>query len=315
MWKTNSFLNLPNCVLVSNGLVDVVVATEIGPRVLRYGFANGPNMLGEYPELKTETEWGTWKPWGGHRLWVAPEAMPQSYAPDNAPVEAEAGEFSVCLSQAVDRSGIKKELSVRMQPDASTVELAHRLINQTDSSMRISPWAITIMREGGAAVMPLAPFRSHDEELLPAQPVVRWYFTDWTDPRWTFGPAHISLRGDNSRKSPQKIGTLNAQRWCGFLHSDTFFVKEFACELNASYPDFGCNSEVYGDGSYLELESLGPLINLEPGSACSHVERWHLVRMARDYGDLPVVSDALQRDLEREVSKLKHAFGSSWSGE
>jgi hypothetical protein len=308
MWKTMSFLNLSKCLLVSNGVVDFIVATEIGPRILRYGLVNGPNLLGEYPNLKTETPWGTWRPWGGHRLWVAPEAMPESYAPDNGPVEVEdRGELSVSLSQPVDRTGIQKEMYIRMQADSSCLEITHKLINRTESAIRVSAWAITIMREGGTAVVPLAPFRSHDDELLPAQPVVRWYFTDWTDSRWTFGRSHLSLRGDSSSDSPQKIGTMNRQGWCGFLHGESLFIKEFPYVRNSTYPDFGCNNEVYGAGPYIELESLGPLSELQPGFACEHIERWHLLAMAKAHGPAPVVEDALYGDIERAFDTSKSA--------
>lgn len=312
MWKTLSFLNLPKCVLLSNGIVELAVATEIGPRILKYGFVNGPNILGEYPELKTETSWGTWRPWGGHRLWVGPEAMPQSYAPDNSPIDVEqAAQFTMNLSQKIDQSGTQKEMTIRMESDSSGIEITHRVTNRTESSIKLCPWAITIMREGGVAVIPLAPFRTHDEELLPAQPIVRWFFTDWTDPRWGFGRSHVALRGDNSRKSPQKIGTMNREGWCGFLHGGTFFIKSFPSLLSESYPDLGCNNEVYGDGSYIELESLGPLTDLEPGRTCSHVERWRLVSMPDDHGHSPLVDDALYRVLEYEVSKIITPFGSS----
>src|SRR2546423_11735820 len=55
-------LGLPNCYLVSNGTVEIVVAGDIGPRVLGYCFVGGRNVLGECPEVSVETEWGEWRP-------------------------------------------------------------------------------------------------------------------------------------------------------------------------------------------------------------------------------------------------------------
>src|SRR5262245_17879774 len=77
----------PNCIRLSNGTVEVVVTTAIGPRVIRYAFVGGDNILGEVPDLVTKTALGDWKPWGGHRLWTAPEGMPLSYSPDNSAVQ------------------------------------------------------------------------------------------------------------------------------------------------------------------------------------------------------------------------------------
>ena len=44
----------------------------------------------------------------------------------------------------------------------------------------------------------------------------------------------------------------------------------------AKYPDFGCNFEVFTNPDYLELETLGPLVELGAGRAVEHVEHWWL---------------------------------------
>lgn len=36
-----------NCLYISNGTVEVIVTTNVGPRVIRLGFINGPNILYE----------------------------------------------------------------------------------------------------------------------------------------------------------------------------------------------------------------------------------------------------------------------------
>ena len=80
------YLGLPNCVRLSNGTTEVVVTTDVGPRVIRYAFLGGENVLGECPKAKVTTQLGEWRPWGGHRLWTAPEGMPRSYVPDDSPI-------------------------------------------------------------------------------------------------------------------------------------------------------------------------------------------------------------------------------------
>jgi len=44
--------------------------------------------------------------------------------------------------------------------------------------------------------------------------------------------------------------------------------------LAGRYPDRDCNTEVWIDGGILELESLGPVVNLQPGSSVEHREVW-----------------------------------------
>ena len=44
----------------------------------------------------------------------------------------------------------------------------------------------------------------------------------------------------------------------------------------ATYTDHGCNTEVYTEAAFFEVESLGPLVTLAPGQTASHKERWFL---------------------------------------
>ena len=81
------YQNLPNCIRLTNGEVEIIVTTDVGPRILSYSFAGGDNVLGLHPDAKIKSELGEYKLYGGHRLWIAPENMPNSYAPDDAPVE------------------------------------------------------------------------------------------------------------------------------------------------------------------------------------------------------------------------------------
>jgi len=50
-WKVRmekvNYLGQPNSYRLSNGTVEVVVSTDVGPRILRYGFLGKENVLGE----------------------------------------------------------------------------------------------------------------------------------------------------------------------------------------------------------------------------------------------------------------------------
>src|SRR5205085_1267760 len=130
------------------------------------------------------------------------------------------------------------------------------------------------------AIIPQPRYRSHDEDLLPARPLVQWSFTDLTDPRWSLGRMLIRLRADPARAEPQKIGVGNTHGWCAALAENQVFIKRFAWDPDVLYPDFGCNNEVYTAGAYLEVETLGGLLILYPDESATHVERWHLFRQS-----------------------------------
>jgi hypothetical protein len=48
------------------------------------------------------------------------------------------------------------------------------------------------------------------------------------------------------------------------------------------YADRGAVAQVFVEDSFCELESLGSIVSLEPGSSVSHVEVWEV----RECGDL-----------------------------
>jgi hypothetical protein len=272
------YFNQPNCYKLTNGTVEVIVTTDIGPRVIRYSFAGGENLLAELPDAKVTTELGDWKPWGGHRLWAAPEAMPRSYWPDNSPVNSELrGTNSIHLIQPVEaKTGIQKELTITLAEQGTEVTVYHRITNRNLWAIELAAWGLTIMQGGGTAILPQEPYRSHDDYLLPARPMILWHYTNLSDPRWTLGQKYLRLRTDASMPEAQKVGLANKQGWAAYSLGRLLFVKRFAYQDGASYPDYGSNTETYTSGSFMEIETLGPLQHLEPGQAVEHLERWYL---------------------------------------
>jgi hypothetical protein len=298
-----SYLGLPNCYRLSNGKVEAVVTSDVGPRIVRYNFLGAENMLGEVPGATLTTELGDFKPWGGHRLWVAPEAKPRSYAPDNAPLTvAFEGEREIRLTAPVEAAtGIEKELRLALDAEGSGLTVTHRITNRTLWPLDAALWGLTIMRGGGTAIFPQEPYISWDDYLLPARPLVLWHYTDLTDARWSIGKKFIRLSTDERASHPQKIGMLNKQGWAAYQHGATLFVKRFAYAEGASYPDYGCNCETYTAGDFIEVESLSPLLRLEPGASAEHLERWSL------FADVELGAD--EATLEAALNPLTGAGG------
>ncbi|HEY0658010.1 MAG TPA: hypothetical protein VGD05_06035, partial [Pyrinomonadaceae bacterium] len=57
--------NLSNCIRLSNGEIETIVTTDVGPRIVGYNFIDGENVLGLHPDAKVETALGEFKPYGG----------------------------------------------------------------------------------------------------------------------------------------------------------------------------------------------------------------------------------------------------------
>ncbi len=277
-----AYLSQPNCYKLSNGTVEAIVTTDVGPRVIRYGFAGGENMLAEIPGDKVVTELGQWKHWGGHRLWHAPEAMPRTYVPDNDPVDFEGvDDNSAHLIQPVEKeTGLQKEMTVTLDHAGTRLTIEHRITNRNLWPVEFAPWAITIMNGsgGGTVVLPQEPYISHDDYLQPARAMVLWHYTDLSDRRWRFGSKYVRLNVDPAQTQPQKLGLTNKQGGAGYFRNNMLFVKRFPFLEHAVYPDCGCNCETYTAGSFVEIETLGKMDRIDPGESADHIERWDVFK-------------------------------------
>jgi hypothetical protein len=247
---------------------------EAGPRVVRVCLAgSGGNLLAETPDVGWDTPFGAYHLRGGHRLWHAPEAFPRSSIPDDAGLEVEAVAGGVLLRGAVEPgTSLRKTIEIRLDPDRPAVTLTHRLENAGPWPVELAPWAITQLPLGGIAVLP-QPATAVNGDLAPNRLMALWPATRLADPRLSLADDFLFVRGQPDAR-PCKVGTLSHRGWVGYLREGTFLVKRFAPQPNGPYPDLGCNAEVYCNDMFLELETLGPLVRLEPGAGSTHIETW-----------------------------------------
>lgn len=74
-----SYLGWPNCYRLSNDQVDLIITTDVGPRIIRFGFVGEANEFVEFPEQVGRMGEAEWLNFGGHRLWHAPENKARTY--------------------------------------------------------------------------------------------------------------------------------------------------------------------------------------------------------------------------------------------
>jgi hypothetical protein len=262
-----------NCYRLTDGTVELIVTTDVGPRIIRCGFAGSQNLFWENSHQMGKSGEAYWQMRGGHRLWVAPELVPVTYALDNGPVEAHALESSIALIQ---RASIEKEMIITLR--GGVVEVLHKLRNCTEEAMQLSPWAVSVMAQGGLGIAAFPERATHDENLLPTNPLVMWAYTDFSDKRWSFTQQYLMLRQDIAISRPQKAGLFNRDTFAAYLLGTELFTKRCSATPEAVYPDFNSSLEIFTNNDFLELETLGPLVTLEPGEAATHTEHWSLHR-------------------------------------
>jgi hypothetical protein len=272
------YLGFPDHIRLASDTVEVLLSTAYGPRIIRYAPLGGENLLAELPPgAGQETPFGEpWHPYGGHRLWHAPEHPERTYWPDNRPVQSSIDGDTVTLVQPVEgNTRLQKSMRVTLSPRGSEVTLVHRIENHGSFEVELALWALTVMAPGGTGIFPQAPFRPFPEQLTPARPLVLWPYTRLHDPRWSWGDRFFQLRQDAARPDPQKIGFYNEQGWIAYRRGGALFVKRYACSPGP-HADFGCNTETFTNDAMLELETLSPLVRIAPGAWAEHVERWGL---------------------------------------
>jgi hypothetical protein len=104
-----------------------------------------------------------------------------------------------------------------------------------------------------------------------------WAYTDFSDKRWSFTKKYLVLRNDPANIEPQKTGLFNPHTIGAYLNNGVLFVKRSdAPGKPEDYPDFGCSFETFTNNEFLEMETLGALMNLGSGKSATHIENWSL---------------------------------------
>ena len=289
----------PNCYRLSNGEVELIVTSDVGPRIIRYGFEGGQNFFVELEEDLGKTGGDNWRLYGGSRLWVGPEDPVYSYGADNDPVQVEISGNRLTARAPVEHTGVQKAIAVELSDEGSAVRVVYTLANRTIWPLRIATWVLTMMAPGGAGITTLPPRGTHPEVLAPTNPLVVFAFTNMADPRWTWLEKYIVLRQDPQNADPEKIGLFNPATRGAYLLNGELFVKKFAASPEEEYPDMGASYETFTNERFLEIETLGPLRTLQPGESIDHVEEWSLHRpVAVDSWDDAELDRALAPYLE-----------------
>jgi len=268
-----------NCIRMTNGEVEIVVTTDVGPRIVRFGFVGDQNLFREFKQQQGKTGGDEWLIYGGHRLWHAPEVKPRTYFPDNNPVNYNWNGKTLRLIQSIEgTTGIQKEMEINLGSNNNNVRILHRLVNKNLWDIEIAPWALSVMAQGGMAIIPQEPYRSAEENLLPVRPLVLWSYTEMKDPRFIWGTKFIQVKQNPNAKTCQKIGVLNTLGWAAYYLDGQLFVKRYNYNPEVRYPDFGVNTEIYTNPEILEVETLGGMKKVPPGESVEHVENWFLLK-------------------------------------
>ncbi|MBR4224186.1 MAG: hypothetical protein IKR73_05200 [Oscillospiraceae bacterium] len=291
------YLNFGKCIFLENDTAAVGITVDVGPRIIYFSLKGHENVM-FLDEARRFTEpvkgYEDWVNYGGHRLWCAPEVNPETYSPDNSPVEHTADGDTITFTAAPTPFGKQFSLTVSLDPDKPVVKVVHRIRNVSDAPAKYAAWAITGLTVGGVLKVPMSTKKTG---YLGNRTLALWDYTDINDPRFSMTNAEIRLRQDIYKHNAFKIGINAEDGYAAYAVNGQVFVKSVpAHDLEARYPDFACNFETYTNSLFLECENIGEYREYAPGEEAVLTEKWCLL-------DDPSYEEPELSDIKKELDK------------
>ena len=281
--KQVDFYGFKNALELSNGIVKLIVTTDVGPRILFYGYTGGQNFFKVFENESAPIRDGEWHNYGGHRLWYAPEAAHRTYYPDNDPVDWDFSDGKLTMFCPDETSRwIGKKIVIVMSENSTAVTIDHTFKNIGMWPIEASIWSMSVMAPGGVLKVPQSKFVNHgsgpDETFAPSRSIVIWPYTPMNDPRLVWGDKFFEMHQNDAYPGKLKVGMLNEFGWAEYELNGETFHKKHSFEKDAVYPDMNCNCEFFTMPGFLEFETLSPMIKFNENEEATHTEVWSLTR-------------------------------------
>lgn len=283
-YREQAYKTFGRVLAIENGDMELYVTLDVGPRIIRYALPGGENFMFEDVNAEIVEQSAAfdahfypgayWRTYGGHRIWLTPEAKPDTYYPDNDPCTYTVNGNVITVTPPAQKASQVAERLVLTVPESGTsVVVRAEATNLADHPQTFGVWQISVMCPNGLAVVPQT---LRDTGLLHNRRMSLWPYCEMNDARVYWGKTLFTLRQDPSADRPFKVGTSNERGFAAYLCHNAMFVKRMPFYADVPYPDDGCNFETYTNPQILELESLGKLAPVAPGDTVSSEEVWSL---------------------------------------
>ena len=255
---------------IENEFLRLEYLTSVGPRIIGlYSKQADVELLAPSFEKHWSTPHGEYYLYGGHRIWKAPEESFYNCPEDNVSVIKDAEKVTLC--NRVDASGLQKEIAFYLE--GNSVRLTHRIIWHGTEFVELAPWTITQVPLGGVAILPQSGIR---EGSAPTRSLAIFPYSSLAERRLELHDDMVLVHG-TAAQNFFKVGSYNPFGWAAYMMEKALFIKRFPVGDFRKLPDMGSNAEVYVHDAYLELETLGELVWLQPGEAVMFEETWEVI--------------------------------------
>jgi hypothetical protein len=256
------------CYRLANSTLEVIVVPAIGRIMGLRRIGDDAGVLWENRELDgqlPQANSGTWANFGGEKSWPAPQSdwprvMGHDWPPpagfDASQFEASATDSGLMLKSQVDAAwGIQAVRQIELDFAGPVLRVRTEFHKVSGKPVRAAVWTIAQFMDPACVAIELPPnskFSGGYTNLIKAD------------------PAELAVNGRllTFVRHPHEFVKIGSDAgkivWVGAAS----VVRVESEIVPGEHPDGGCHVEVYtnpGAQKYVELESLGPLVDLEAG--------------------------------------------------
>ena len=271
-----------NVLRITDGKTEALITIDFGPRIIRYGFIERENILNDTMH-KDEVPLGgeafdnyyykgaKWNNYGGHRLWISPESLPETYYPDNQKVDYTLTEYGAIFTPLPQKEN-NVAFTIEVYYENENLMVVHKVKNIGIKSKKFAVWALSVAALGGIEII---PFNTNDTKLLHNRHISIWPYTDLRDDRIYLGHKYCTITQKDIDKNLKLGFNLNKQK-AYYVVGGTTFMVEYDVNENGVYPDNNVSFETYSCKDFTEIETLSELKDVLPGENIIHKEKWSL---------------------------------------
>jgi len=317
--------------VMKNDWVTLAAVPAIGGRIMEYALGrssliySNPDLFGTTVSPETGKNWPNF---GGDKVWPAPQEAWKWPPPPNldhghysAIIEHESDEAVILLLQSPVETwgapGIRIERRITLKENSTKVFLKETLVNEGENDVSWSIWDVSQQIVNHPGKENFDNFWTY----FPVNVKSRYgesgvYYTEASE-GW-MGEVAPGVYGVQYNPDGQKIFSDSHEGWICFTDRQKQLVmtKTFPNYHGKSYPDNEARVAVYMNHKelpYLEVEVMGPIIELAPDESTSFSIDWGMTQAHApilDINDIGVIS----HPLEENNGSLKGEYGVFYEG-
>lgn len=261
------------CYRLTSSSLEAIVVPAIGRIMQIRRVGDGAGVLWENRALDgqmPQPNSGTWANFGGEKCWPAPQSdwprvlghdWPPPVAFDASPLDTSVTYTGLILNSPVDAAwGVQAVRHVELDLGEPVMRVRTEFRKLSGKQVRLGIWTIAQFSDPACVAIE-----------LPVKSKFAGGYTHLSKP----DPEGLAVNGRvlTFVRHPSKFVKIGSDAgevlWVG-PSSVVRMQSEF---IAGEYPDGGCLVEVYtnpGEQKYVELETLGPLLNMEAGQIIEH---------------------------------------------